>query len=123
MLYSLAALDRPQVAAGRLALPVAGDDPAGKATAMRLVDATGFDPVDAGSLVESWRQQPSTPAYCCDYDAADTRRGLGAAVKGRAERIRDTLWREGYMPLFAGNPPLAQVHSGVIALNRSLNPL
>jgi predicted dinucleotide-binding enzyme len=123
MLYSLAALGRPEGEAGRLALPVAGDDPTGKATAMQLVNAAGFDPVDGGTLAESWRQQPSTPAYCCDYDATDTLRGLGAAIKGQAAHIRDTLWREGYLPLFAANPPLAEVHPKVIALNRSLNPL
>jgi hypothetical protein len=33
-----------------------------------LVDEVGFDPVDAGGLAESWRQQPGTPAYRCDFN-------------------------------------------------------
>lgn len=44
---------------GRLAAAVAGDDENAKETVMIFVDQVGFDPVDAGSLEESWRQQPS----------------------------------------------------------------
>ena len=90
---------------------------------MDLVNDMGFDPVDGGSLEESWRQQPSTPAYCCDYDAEKTREGIRAAVKGKAEKIRDNEWREKYGRLFANKPAYADVHADVIALNRSLNPL
>lgn len=45
------------------ALPVAGDDDAAKAVVLQLVDELGFHGVDAGSLDESWRQQPGTPVY------------------------------------------------------------
>jgi hypothetical protein len=90
---------------------------------MGLVNDMGFDPIDGGSLAESWRQQPSTPTYCCDYGAEKTRQGLQAAVKGKAEKIRDTAWREKYDRLFADKPAYADVHAAVIALNRSLNPL
>jgi predicted dinucleotide-binding enzyme len=37
---------------------------------MKLVNEIGFDPVDAGGLDESWRQQPATPVYAADLDAA-----------------------------------------------------
>jgi len=90
---------------------------------MGLVNEIGFDPVDGGSLAESWRQQPSTPAYCCDYGAAKTLAGIKAAVKGQAQKIRDSAWRAGYGKLFASKPAYADVHAQVIALNRSLNPL
>jgi hypothetical protein len=53
---------------------------------MDLVNETGFDPLDAGSLEESWRQEPGTPAYCCDYDAETTRKGLAIAVNGEAPK-------------------------------------
>ena len=33
---------------------------------MKLVDELGFDPVDAGDLDESWRQQPGSPVYGTD---------------------------------------------------------
>ena len=65
--YTLAALGVPDGTPGRLAAAVAGDDEEAKETVMALVDQVGFDPVDGGSLEESWRQQPSTPSYCCDY--------------------------------------------------------
>ena len=123
MFHTLSELGKPEGAPGRLAAPVAGDDARGKQLVMALVNDAGFDPVDGGSLEESWRQQPSTPAYCCDYDAAKTRQGLLAAVKGRAARLRDTAWRENYGRLFAGKPGYAQVHPDLIAMNRSLNPL
>jgi len=55
--------------AGRIALPVAGDDAAAKQKVMALVDELGFDPVDDGSLHESWRQQPGTPCYGADLPA------------------------------------------------------
>ena len=111
MFHSLATKGMPWGAADRLAMPVAGDDVVSKCIAMELVDETGFDPVDGGSLAESWRQQPSTPAYCCDYDAIRTLAGLRAAVKGKADIIRDTAWREQYLPLFAGRPSYADVHA------------
>ena len=60
---TLAERGKPKGASGRIAIPVAGDDPKAKATAMELVEATGFDAMDSGSLSDSWRQQPGTPAY------------------------------------------------------------
>lgn len=65
--------------AGRIALPVAGDDADAKRIVMALVDELGFDPVDAGTLDESWRQQPDTPVYGADRDAAGLRAGLATA--------------------------------------------
>lgn len=123
MFYALSELGRPEGAPDRLAIPVAGDDARGKRIVMGLISEIGFDPVDGGSLEQSWRQQPSTPAYCCDYGAARTLEGIKAAVKGKAEAIRDTEWREKYVRLFASKPAYADIHADVIALNRWLNPL
>ncbi|WP_036168706.1 NADPH-dependent F420 reductase [Massilia sp. 9096] len=55
--------------AGRIALPVAGDDAEAKQKVMALVEELGFDAVDNGSLHESWRQQPGTPSYGADLPA------------------------------------------------------
>ena len=123
MFHTLSELGTPEGSPGRLAIPVAGDDAEAKQIVMGLVNETGFDPVDGGPLADSWRQQPSTPAYCCDYDADKTRQGIRAAVKGRAETLRDTAWRENYGRIFANQPTFAEAHTDVIALNRSLNPL
>lgn len=50
--------------AHRRAIPLAGDDREGKAIAMALYEAFGFDAVDAGALAEGWRFERATPAYC-----------------------------------------------------------
>jgi 8-hydroxy-5-deazaflavin:NADPH oxidoreductase len=60
----------PRGTPGRIALSVAGDSVDAKAAMFRLVDDLGFDPVDGGDLDDSWRQQPGTPAYCRDLEAA-----------------------------------------------------
>lgn len=79
---------RPRGDAKRIALPVAGDDAKAKALVMRLVDELGFDPVDAGSLDESWRQQPGTPVYGTDHDAAGVTRALEDASPERPAGFR-----------------------------------
>ena len=78
----------PQGTKGRIALPVAGDSPDAKATVLRLVDELGFDSVDGGDLDNSWRQQPGTPAYCRDLEAAALRRALGEADRCRIAEYR-----------------------------------
>src|SRR3984885_12677873 len=78
----------PPGAAGRIALPIAGDAPAGKQIVPDLVDQLGFDPVDAGTLAESWRQQPGTPVYGADLDAAGVIRALAEASPVRTEAFR-----------------------------------
>jgi predicted dinucleotide-binding enzyme len=91
-IYAQHLLERgqPAGAPGRIALPVAGDDERAKAVVLRLVDELGFDGVDAGGLDESWRQQPSTPVYGTDFDAAGVRRALSEANKDRAPEWRAT---------------------------------
>lgn len=78
----------PRGTRGRIALPVAGDSSDAKAVALRLVDDLGFDPVDAGGLDDSWRQQPGTPAYCRDLEAAALRRALAEADRSRIADYR-----------------------------------
>jgi len=79
---------RPAGSPDRIALPVAGDDAAAKDEVMRLVDQLGFDAVDAGGLDDSWRQQPGTPVYGTDLDAAGVRRALLEAERERAPEWR-----------------------------------
>jgi predicted dinucleotide-binding enzyme len=68
---------------GRIALPIAGTDGPDKQTVFELVDALGFDPVDGGTLDESWRQQPGTPVYGKDYGVDDTIKALAEATPER----------------------------------------
>ena len=81
---------KPKGTPGRIALPIAGDDKAAKAVVMRLIEELGFDPVDAGGLDDSWRQQPGTPVYATDLDAEGVRRGLAAAKQERTPEFRAT---------------------------------
>jgi predicted dinucleotide-binding enzyme len=78
----------PPGAPDRIALPVAGDEPEAKAVVMRLVGELGFDPVDAGGIDDSWRQQPGTPVYGTDLDAAGVREALGQASPERPPGFR-----------------------------------
>jgi predicted dinucleotide-binding enzyme len=79
---------RPMGTLGRIALPVSGDDPRAKQIVMKLVDELGFDPVDAGPLSESWRQQPGTPVYTTDLDANGLKRALQQASRERRPEFR-----------------------------------
>lgn len=79
---------KPAGAPGRIALPVAGEDAKSKAIVIRLLDELGFDGVDAGSLDESWRQQPGTPVYGTDLDAAALRDALSNAKRERPPEFR-----------------------------------
>jgi predicted dinucleotide-binding enzyme len=79
---------KPKGTAGRIALPVAGDDKRAKDAVIRLLDELGFDGVDAGSLDESWRQQPGTPVYGTDLDAAGLRTALAEAKPEREPEYR-----------------------------------
>lgn len=89
MTHSLVEGARPTGAKDRIALPIAGDDPKGKSMLLGLVDALGFDAVDAGSLEESWRQQPGTPVYCTNLDAEGVRRALSLADGAKSAERRD----------------------------------
>jgi hypothetical protein len=81
-------LGRPKGPAGRIALPIAGDDARAKAVILKLLDELGLDGVDAGGLDESWRQQPGTPVYCSNLDAEGVRRALSEASPERKPEFR-----------------------------------
>lgn len=75
----------------RVAIPVAGDNIDTKRIAMNLVELTGLDAVDAGSLADSWRQQPGTPVYCTARSAEEIPSLLEAANAASAPRRRDIV--------------------------------
>lgn len=85
---SLLVKGAPPGSAERIALSVAGDPPEARAATLRIVDELGFEPVDAGSLGESWRQQPGTPAYCNDLNASALKRALAEADRKRLSEYR-----------------------------------
>lgn len=68
----------PAGAPDRRALPIAGDDAEAKATVTALIDAFGFDVVDAGPLVEGRRFDRDKPAYGAELPAEQLREALAA---------------------------------------------
>jgi 8-hydroxy-5-deazaflavin:NADPH oxidoreductase len=72
---------QPTGSPGRRALVIAGDDADAKAVVTTLLDAFGFDVVDAGALKEGWRIQRDTPGYGPRRTAAELRADLAAAKR------------------------------------------
>jgi predicted dinucleotide-binding enzyme len=82
---------RPKGSQPRRALPMAGDDAAAKRMVARLIDDFGFDPIDAGTLADSWRFERAKSAYCIPFDAVGLRDALAAAE--RDVELPDGSWR------------------------------
>lgn len=114
--HSLATKGQPPGTPGRIALPVAGDQADAKKLVIGLVNDAGFDGVDAGTLGESWRQQPGTPAYCTDIEGtAALKDALARAVKDKAPGLRDlALQRVGQLGSAFSN-------DAMLRINRSLH--
>lgn len=74
---------KPPGSSDRIALPYAGDDKTATAQVAALIDELGFDPVDDGTLEESWRQQPGSLVYGTDHDKLGVRKALEAASPQR----------------------------------------
>jgi predicted dinucleotide-binding enzyme len=80
---------QPKGQTGRVALPVAGDRARDRAIAMALVEDTGFDAFDAGTLADSWRQQPGSPVYITDLSYDELAPALASAERERLPKRRD----------------------------------
>jgi predicted dinucleotide-binding enzyme len=65
----------------RTALPIAGDDKQSKDLVSILIDDSGFDCLDYGSLQDSWRQQPGSPVYCTDLTLSQLKKSIVKANK------------------------------------------
>jgi 8-hydroxy-5-deazaflavin:NADPH oxidoreductase len=99
---------------GRTAIPVAADSDEAKRVGMKLVDETGFDPFDAGSLADSWRQQPGQPAYCTELKVEEMGPALAAADRTEAPKRRDLIIER----LTASGGPVSG--DDILELNRTL---
>jgi predicted dinucleotide-binding enzyme len=73
----------------RVAIPIAGDRARDREVAMALMDDTGFDGFDAGTLAGSWRQQPGSPVYCTNLSHDEIAPALAAAERERLPKRRD----------------------------------
>jgi predicted dinucleotide-binding enzyme len=86
----LSSASKPGAHGGRVALAVAGDDAAQKALVIALLGDIGFEGIDAGTIADSWRQQPGTPGYLQDFDAAGVRKALADATGVRTPEWKAT---------------------------------
>ena len=86
---SFAKKGKPEGSPGRVAIPVAADNQRDCNVAMALVEDTGFDAVNAGTLADSWRQQPGAPCYCTDLTRDEIPAALAAAERSRLPKRRE----------------------------------
>lgn len=86
---SLANKGKPAGSPDRIAIPIAADRERDREVTMTLVKDTGLDAFDAGSLADSWRQQPGAPVYCTDLSLAEVGPALDAAERDRLPKRRD----------------------------------
>jgi 8-hydroxy-5-deazaflavin:NADPH oxidoreductase len=77
----------------RIALPVSGDDIKSKELVSTLINDSGFDASDIGTLQDSWRQQPGSPAYCTDLDLIQLKRNITKAQKEVLPERREAALR------------------------------
>lgn len=87
--YTLENEGTPEGTSGRIAMAVAGNDQSQKQVVMDVVNELGFDAVDSGSLSDSWRQQPGTPAYCTELTKDELTIALKKSNKAKAPFLRD----------------------------------
>lgn len=101
---SLATRGLPDAAGERVALSVAGDSAKDKELVQSFVEELGFDAIDGGTLTESWRQQPGTPAYCKDLNARELAAALASANPAEIRQYRSEADRAAapYLTPFAG---------------------
>jgi predicted dinucleotide-binding enzyme len=86
---SFAKKGKPAGSPDRIALPVAADSERDRKVGMVLVEDTGLDAFDAGTLADSWRQQPGAPCYCTDLTSEEMPAAHAAADRARLPKRRD----------------------------------
>jgi len=113
--YTLENEGTSEDSSGRIAMAVAGNDPSQKQVVMDVVHELGFDAVDSGSLSDSWRQQPGTPAYCTELTKDELTKALKKANKEKAPLLRDKV-----IAKFAEEKEVEFSHKDVVNLNREI---
>jgi len=88
---SFAKKGKPAGSPDRIAIPVAADRETDREVALALVEDSGLDAFDAGTLAESWRQQPGAPVYGTDLTREEMPAALAAADAARLPKRRDLV--------------------------------
>lgn len=86
---SFARKGKPAGSPDRISIPVAADSDRDRKVGMALVEDTGFDAFEAGTLADSWRQQPGAPCYCTDLTLEEMPAAHAAAERARLPKRRD----------------------------------
>ncbi|MCW3170607.1 NAD(P)-binding domain-containing protein [Chryseobacterium sp. 09-1422] len=87
--HSFRKFGKPSGTPGRIALTVSADKENWKRIAFQIIDETGFDSYDAGSLADSWRQQPGSPPYCTDLTVEEMAEAIKRSDKEQTIINRD----------------------------------
>ena len=87
--HSLVVNGKPAGSPDRIAIPIAADRDIDREVTTALVNNTGFDAFDTGSLADSWRQQPGAPVYCTDLTLDEMQAVIDTAEKNRLPKRRD----------------------------------
>lgn len=116
--HSLSELGCEKGQNGRLAMQVAADDETQMKIAMDLVDQCGFDSYDAGNLKDSWKMQPGSAGYCCDYTIDELKE-----IKEKSTQTPQSVAknRAKVMGNFADLTGGDFSHENVISVNRKYN--
>jgi 8-hydroxy-5-deazaflavin:NADPH oxidoreductase len=117
--YTLEHKGKSEDSSGRIAMAVAGNDPSQKQVVMNVVNDLGFDAVDSGSLSDSWRQQPGTPAYCTELTKDELTKALKKANIEKAPLLRDKVM-ERFAQIFSENNNIEFSHKDIVNLNREI---
>lgn len=102
----------------RPAMWVAGNDECAKGQVMTLVEQCGFEPLDGGDLTGSWRQQPNSAGYCCDYTAHELRQSRAKSAQTPTSVRQNRAYAIAELPNMTGGD---FSHEDVIRANRILN--
>jgi predicted dinucleotide-binding enzyme len=116
---SFARKGKPAGSPDRIAIPVAANREMDREVGKALVEDTGFDAFDAGTLADSWRQQPGTPCYCTDITREEMGAALTAADAARSPKRRDLSF-EAAMERLSGSGRTNPDAEYLVRLNRAL---
>ena len=111
---ALMASGRPAGSRDRVALPISGDDNKAKEIVAQLIDRIGFDSVDAGTIAESWRQQPGSPVYCTNPTKEELQLWLKKVDRPLLATDREKALKAYYPTREADYPAQIKAHRSIL---------
>jgi 8-hydroxy-5-deazaflavin:NADPH oxidoreductase len=111
---ALMAAGRPAGSRDRVALPISGDNTKAKEIVAQLIDRIGFDSVDAGTIAESWQQQPGSPVYCTNPTKEELRLWLKQVDRSSLAANREKVLKAYYPTRDADYQAQIEAHRSVL---------